>query len=345
MKDGFHVEELVLRVQAGDEAAFEELVRKYEKLVYYIALPKMETPADTSDIVQETFIEVRKSISQLKEPKYFKSWLNKVVLSKIARYYEKQHEHLLTHNEEQLLYGQKEQRIYMNPKQAFNYLCNQEILDNCIHQLKDIYQDVLRLQYFEGLSMAEIAQTLEIPEGTVKSRLNVAKKELRKIIESTLEKEQIYLNFDSVGLEALLAIYFAKCITGADTIANVAIGAQKVKPKLKAKPLYHVAISASLIVGIVGGAYLLMDSTDTSNHNSEQEETVLRAPLFPELNYRGQLITNAREAYTAIYNSIFNGNSTDKEYEALYQALHDYGGEYARMALYLENNFNQKQGK
>lgn len=347
MKDGFHVEELVLRVQAGDEAAFEELVRKYEKLVYYIVLPKMETPADTSDIVQETFIEVRRSISKLKEPKYFKSWLNKVALSKIARYYEKQREHLLTHNEEQLLYGQKEQRIYMNPKQAFNYLCNQEILDDCMHQLKDIYQDVLRLQYFEGLSMAEIAQTLEIPEGTVKSRLNVAKKELRKIIESTLEKEQIYLNFDSVGLEALLAIYFAKKIAESAAITNVAVAAQKVKIKsiFKGKSFYHAAISASLVVGVVSGAYLFMDHSDTSNHNSEQEETALRAPLFPELNYRGQLITNAREAYTAIYNSIFNGNSTDEEYEALYQVLHDYGGEYASMALYLENHFNQKQEK
>ena len=42
MNDRYEAEQLVLRVQAGDEAAFEEIVKKYERLVYYIALPKME---------------------------------------------------------------------------------------------------------------------------------------------------------------------------------------------------------------------------------------------------------------------------------------------------------------
>ena len=53
--------------------------------------------------------------------------------------------------------------------------------------------------------------------------------------------------------------------------------------------------------------------------------------------------TNAREAYTALYHSVFNGISKDDEYRVLYQALNDYGGEYAAMAAYLEVNFNQGQ--
>ena len=60
MNDSYEAEQLVLRVKSGDEAAFEEIVKKYERLVYYIALPKMENQADAADIVQETFIEVRK---------------------------------------------------------------------------------------------------------------------------------------------------------------------------------------------------------------------------------------------------------------------------------------------
>ena len=47
MNNEWNIEELVLRVQQGDEAAFEELVKRYEKLVYYIALPKMENQSDT----------------------------------------------------------------------------------------------------------------------------------------------------------------------------------------------------------------------------------------------------------------------------------------------------------
>lgn len=341
MKDGWNVEELVLRVQSGDEAAFEELVKKYEKLVYYIAAPKMENQADTSDIVQETFIEVRKSISQLKEPKYFKSWLNKIVISKIARYYEKQRDCLLNYSEEQLLYKQTEQRVYMNPKQAFNYLCNQEILEYCMKQLKDIYQDVLVLQYYEGCSMAEIAERLEIPEGTVKSRISVAKKDLRKIIEKTLKEEQIFLNFDSVGLEALLAIYFAKHFVNTKGAAiAVSEGASK-KTRLRFKPAIQAVLSLTLAVGVIGGAYYMIDHFSNSYRESES----LSAPPFPKLNYRGDLITNAREAYTAVYDSIFNGNSEDRQYQMLYQTLNDYGGEYASMANYLDSNFNQKQEK
>lgn len=346
MNNEWNIEELVLRVQQGDEAAFEELVKRYEKLVYYIALPKMENQADTSDIVQETFIEVKKSISQLKEPKYFKSWLNKVVLSKIARHYEKQRDCLLNQHEEQVLYRQREQRVYMNPKQAFNYLCNQEILDGCMKQLKNIYRDVLTLQYYEGLSMAEIAMQLEIPEGTVKSRLSVAKKELRKIIEATLEQEQIYLNFDSVGLEALLAVYFAKRIT--DTgLASTAAGAQthSFRTKLHQKPMLQAILSATLVVGAISTAYYFIDRRNTSDYSYQEDTQASSAPAFPEFTYRGKLISNAREAYGAVYDSVFNNNSFDDEYKALVQVLNDYGGEYASMARYLENNFNQKQEK
>lgn len=346
MKKAWNVEELVLRVQSGDEAAFEEMVKKYEKLVYYIALPKMENQADTSDIVQETFIEVKKSISQLKEPKYFKSWLNKIVISKIARYYEKQRDCLLNHNEEQLLYKQKEQRIYMNPKQAFNYVCNQEILDHCMKQLKDIYQEVLVLQYYEGCSMAEIAQKLDIPEGTVKSRISAAKKDLKKIVEQTLEKEQIYLNFDSVGLEALLVIYFAKRYSAAEAVSVSTAAKTGDNVKLRSQPLVQGVLSAMLVIGIVSGAYYMIDhlNFDHSSHQEgDQEEKTLSAPPFPQLHYRGKVITNAREAYTAVYDSVFNGNSNDQEYRMLYQTLTDYGGDYASMASYLENHFNQKQ--
>lgn len=345
MNDSYEAEQLVLRVQAGDEAAFEEIVKKYERLVYYIALPKMENQADAADIVQETFIEVRKSISQLKEPKYFKSWLNKIVISKIARYYEKRRDCLLDHNEEKLLYKQKEKRIYMNPKQAFNYLCNQEILDRCMKQLKDIYYDVLVLQYYEGFSMSEIADRLEIPEGTVKSRISVAKKELKKIIEKTLAEEQILLNFDSVGLEALLAIYFAKRFILSGDAALIAVADTSKKFQLPKKPLIQAFLSAVLVVGAVSAVYQFMDPlhTNQAHQKDKQEEKNLYVPVFPQLNYRGKLITNAREAYTALYHSVFNGISKDDEYRVLYQALNDYGGEYAAMASYLEVNFNQGQ--
>ncbi len=348
MKDIWDVEDIVLRIQAGDEAAFEELVKKYEKLVYYIALPKVQNQADASDIVQETFIEIKKSITKLKEPKYFKSWLNKIVLSKIARHYEKQKDCVLTQQEEQLLYAQREQRVYMNPQQMFNYQCNREILDRCMRQLKGIYQDVLILQFFEGFTMAEIADILEIPEGTVKSRLSVAKKDLRKIIEATLEAEEISLNFDSVGIEALLVLYFADRIVEVEEASELTTsdqGGNNFKETVAKHPFISALLSATLAIGAIVGVYQLTHTTggdESSYRETESEDKQRSAPAFPQLIYRGTTITNAREAYTAIYESIMNHNSDAEDYRRLYDTLSAYGGHYADMAAYLQTHFNQK---
>ena len=100
-----------------------------------------------------------------------------------------------------------------------------------------------------------------------------------------------------------------------------------------------------LLVGAGSAAYQLLEPLHTKQAHQEdkQEEKNLYVPPFPQLNYRGKLITNAREAYSALYHSVFNGISKDDEYRVLYRALNDYGGEYAAMAAYLEVNFNQGQ--
>ncbi len=196
--------------------------------------------------------------------------------------------------------------------------------------------------------MAEIADILEIPEGTVKSRLSVAKKDLRKIIEATLEAEEISLNFDSVGIEALLVLYFADRIVEVEEASELTTsdqGGNNFKETVAKHPFISALLSATLAIGAIVGVYQLTHTTggdESSYRETESEDKQRSAPAFPQLIYRGTTITNAREAYTAIYESIMNHNSDAEDYRRLYDTLSAYGGHYADMAAYLQTHFNQK---
>ena len=75
-------EELVLMLQNNDEEAFNLLYHRYVKLVYYIAYRICKNDADSQDIVQDTFLQVKRMIHNLKNPSLFKFWLNQIAISK-----------------------------------------------------------------------------------------------------------------------------------------------------------------------------------------------------------------------------------------------------------------------
>ncbi len=341
MNNNINEEEIVIRAQTGDEEAFTWLVRKYEKLIYYIVMQRVSDSADAMDIVQETLIEVKKSISQLHEPRFFKAWLNKVAFSKISRFYEKRRDRILNQNEEQLLYKQSEQRYYMNPQQSFHYQNNKEILEACLQQLKEIYREVLVLQYFEEFSLAEIAVILDIPEGTVKSRINVAKKELRKIVEQFQEQEQVQLTFESAGLEALLALVFAEQFQKLVYPGHIdlATGQEKVK-MLRQNSFMNALLYTTVGLTLAAGTYYMLNHTSDPVSSAIDEEIVdADAVPFPFIIYRGEVITDARAAYSALYDAAYGQESVDtQEVKKLYDVLIHYGGAYASMAKYIEKD-------
>lgn len=339
MNEKWNEEEIVIRAQTGDEEAFEWLVRKYEKLIYFIVMQRVSDGADAMDIVQETLIEVKKSISQLHEPRFFKAWLNKVAFSKVSRFYEKRRDRILSQNEEQLLYKQSESRYYMNPQQSFHYQNNKEILNACLQQLKGIYREVLVLQYFEGFTMTEIAAILEIPEGTVKSRINVAKKELRKIVEQFQEQEQIQISFESVGLEALLATVFADQYRRLvyPGHAGLAVGQGKMQ-RLRQISVTNVLMCAAAGLALAVGTYFMTHHTsDAVPASMDQTVVVTSAIPFPYVVYQGEVIPDARAAYKVLYEAAYGQESINtQEVKQVYDVLIQYGGAYASMAKYIE---------
>lgn len=190
----------------GDMKYFEDIYIEYYDKVYFIALGVLKNEQDSEDITQEVFTQVYKSINNLDDIDKFNAWISRIALSKSIDSIRKKKR---INNKES--YGdydfnniESEESIESN---LIEYERNKLIL-NLIHQLPDKKRIVLTLFYYNELKIEEIAKVIDCPVGTVKSRLNSAKKEL-KVLLTNQEKDTIKLY--GLTLPALLmSIKFIK---------------------------------------------------------------------------------------------------------------------------------------
>lgn len=180
-----------------DEEAFNEIYRRYYKLVYFIAYEMCQNDADAKDVLQETFIKVRSAAKNVRDENKFKFWLNAVTISKCKDLFKKNRYKTTQENHAQNM--QAEERRYMLPEKQMHFETDKELLHHFIARLPQNQREVLVLKYFSHLSLQEIAEMMHISEGTVKSRLHYAKDSLRGMIEGYNGKETNQpLDFESM---------------------------------------------------------------------------------------------------------------------------------------------------
>ncbi len=149
-----------------------ELLAEYHDDVFRYAyrLAGQESLAD--DIVQETFIRVYKSVHQLKAPAAAKGWLLAIARNEFIRWCRRKK--ATTSLEDQ---GEIENAASGGAVQAID---NQEWVQEALGSMKEEHRIIVAMYYYEQLSYSEIAGQLDIPIGTVMSRLNRAKTSLRQ---------------------------------------------------------------------------------------------------------------------------------------------------------------------
>jgi RNA polymerase sigma-70 factor (ECF subfamily) len=153
----------------GDEEAFEYLIDTFKENLYRTAYSYVKNEEDALDVLQETIYKAYISIEKLKEPKYFKTWITRILIN----------------NAFDLI--KKEKRISVieeRVKKDISYNENQKLeerLDiiNYVDKLEDKYKNVIILKYFQDLTILEISEVLQCPVGTIKTHLNTALKKLR----------------------------------------------------------------------------------------------------------------------------------------------------------------------
>jgi len=171
----------------GDAASFGEIVRKYQYLVYAMALQIVKDPAAAQDVAQETFISAFEALKDLRSPEAFPSWLRKIARNK-ALAWRKEQDRLAPLEDAGVLpspaeASEMEKEDERNEADAF-----QAEVRKVVSSLSDTLRFPLLLCYLDGVPTAEAARFLEISKGAVRKRLHDGKKKLQERIVRMAEK-------------------------------------------------------------------------------------------------------------------------------------------------------------
>ncbi len=173
--------EIIRSVLRGNVNDFEKLVTAYEKNVYNIALRMVGDPDDAADMTQETFIKAYRALSGFRGDSKFSSWLYRIASNVCLDFLRSRSRHpqvsLSTVDEDdRATFELPDMR--QNPEEQLMKKLGMEAVRRGLEQLPEQQRQILVLRELGGLSYAELAQTLGLEEGTVKSRIFRARKRL-----------------------------------------------------------------------------------------------------------------------------------------------------------------------
>jgi RNA polymerase sigma-70 factor, ECF subfamily len=172
--------EFLSRLRAGDRAAFEELVRTHQHRIYALALRMLGNAAEAQDVAQEAFLRAHRGLAEFRGEARLSTWLyaiaSRLCLNRLAG-----SERRLARHGEETLTRLPDGRP--GPDQALERDEIEEALHRAIGELAEERRIVVILRDVEGLAYEEIAEALELPVGTVRSRLHRARLDLKEKLE------------------------------------------------------------------------------------------------------------------------------------------------------------------
>lgn len=176
-------QELIHSAAGGDENAFEQLVLAYQKQVYNLALRMAGNPDDALDLSQEAFLKAWRGLPGYRSDSAFSTWLYRLTSNVCIDFLRKQKK-TRTVSVNFLGEDAQEQELILpdpapGPEEQVLHQLNREQVATALSQLEPEYRETLTLRVIHGLSYTEIAETLEIKEGTVKSRIARAREKMR----------------------------------------------------------------------------------------------------------------------------------------------------------------------
>jgi len=176
---------LVGRCLSGDEAAWEELVRVHTRQVYGLCFRFTNSTPEAQDLTQEVFLRVFKTIRTFRSAEgSFHTWLARVTRNLLIDHYRRTRQERVTDSiEEQLPMLEEEgAAAAARPDQAVAGREASEILQATLQKLSPDLREAVILRDLQEMEYRDIAQVLNIPEGTVKSRINRGRAELARLL-------------------------------------------------------------------------------------------------------------------------------------------------------------------
>ena len=159
---------LVEKAAKGNREAFGELIIMHQEYLYKLAYMYTKNEQDALDAVQECAMRAMISMDKLREPQYFKTWITRILINSIYRAQQKYRNS-----------SPFEDYNEAAPEQTLSIEEKTDLYD-ALDLLPPMYKTVVILQYFHGMKIKDIAEVMNIPQGSVKAYLHRAKELLRR---------------------------------------------------------------------------------------------------------------------------------------------------------------------
>ncbi|MBO6114603.1 MAG: sigma-70 family RNA polymerase sigma factor [Lachnospiraceae bacterium] len=200
---------LVIRAMQGDEAAFREIYNITYQNKFYIAKKYMKNDAAAEDVLQDAYIKIWVNLPSLDKPESFQSWSSRIVANTALNELRKNQPLLFSEmagegdDGSELAFEVEDNYVPNQPELSFTEQEEQNIVREMIDSLSDDQRMCIMMYYMEELGVREIAETLGCSEGTVKSRLNYGRKNIKLKAEELQKKGY---NFKGISALALLLL-------------------------------------------------------------------------------------------------------------------------------------------
>lgn len=192
---------LIQRFLDGEVVAFNSLVWRWQKPIYNFVLRYIASTEDAKDITQRTFFRAYKNLHKLKDRQKFSSWLYQIALNLCRDEAKLKHHNLQVsldaynenggHNIDHELQNHRIQGS--NPEKVVEEHELQEILQQALTNIPEEQRTVVIMKEYQGLKFHEIAEILELPVNTVKSRMYYGLNAMRKLLNQwNITKETVH---------------------------------------------------------------------------------------------------------------------------------------------------------
>jgi RNA polymerase sigma-70 factor (ECF subfamily) len=184
-------EDLVLRVQQGDKTAFDLLVIKYQHKIIQLVNRYVKDPSEAQDVAQEAFIKAYRALGSFRGDSAFYTWLYRIAINTAKNYLvsrsRRSSDYEVDVQDAEAIENAPQLQGMETPERL---LLNQEIIDTietAIDKLPDEMRTAIMLREFDGMSYEEIAEAMDCPVGTVRSRLFRAREAIDNKLNPLLE--------------------------------------------------------------------------------------------------------------------------------------------------------------
>ena len=186
--------ELLAQCRAGDRVAVEQLVRDYQPQLFRLALSILDDgsqngSADAQEVTQDALLAALRSLDSYRGEAKLSTWLYSITVNLCRNHIRTRQRRERVRN----LFERLTTPIEDAPSQPEDVIIRKQAdysLFSIVQSLNEKHRLPIILRYYHNCSVAEIAQILDIPEGTVHSRLNTARKKVRNCLESDKNKER-----------------------------------------------------------------------------------------------------------------------------------------------------------